>query len=202
MSIKIKRHLQSRYPLEAPLFARLSTIPKITRRDMTLPEGLVRVIAGQMLSGKAATTIYGRLHDAAEKKGLAGSWMLNAKTLRACGLSGNKVNAVRQLAGIVGGNPGALDHWYGLNAGALQDEVSNLHGLGPWSASIIAMFYVGHEDIFPLGDGSLIRAIKILNNQPARRKSRQTFRADDAAPYRSYLALYLWKALDTGAIAD
>ena len=202
MSIKIKRHLQSRYPAEAALFASLATVPKITRRDVNLPEGLVRVIAGQMLSAKAAATIYGRLQDASIKKKLAGSWMLGPKTLRTCGLSGNKVAAVRKLASLVKDNPKALDHWYDLDATTLHAEVSSMHGIGPWSASIISMFYVGHEDIFPTGDNSLNRALKILNNQLARRKSHQMFQPELAEPYRSYLALYLWKALDTGALVD
>ena len=72
--------------------------------------------------------------------------------------------------------------------------------MGDWTASILALFYVGHEDVFPAGDGSLQRAITALQRIGTKRSRRYKFDPERAQPFRSYLALYLWQALDTGML--
>lgn len=199
MSIRIKRHLQARYPELADLLGQVKTVPVLKRGDLALPEALVRVVTGQMLSSRAAETIYERVSAAALTQGLAGSWLLDHDSLRGCGLSGAKARAVGAIGAQVGANPQALDHWYTLPPQELQDQVRQLRGMGPWTASIIALFHVGHEDIFPAADGSIQRAIALIEGASKGRRKRR-FDPDLAAPYRSYLALYLWRALDTGLL--
>ena len=201
MSIAIKRQLQARYPELADVLQRVRTVPRLTRRDMALPEALVRVITGQMLSAQAAATIYGRIEAEARRRRLKGSWLLDHEALRACGLSGGKARAVGEVASRVGRDPRALDHWYDLPADDLMAAVRELRGLGNWTASIIALFYVGHEDIFPEADGSLKRAITLIEARAGGRR-RRAFDPGLAAPYRSYLAMYLWRALDDGMLDD
>ena len=199
MSIRIKRHLQARYPDLADLLGQVKTVPALGRRDLPLPEALVRVITGQMLSSHAAQTIYERVRTAAQARDLVGSWLLDQDSLRACGLSGAKARTICAIGAQVGANPLALDHWYALAPDALLDEIRQFRGMGPWTASIIALFYVGHEDIFPAADGSIQRAIALIEGASRGRRKRQ-FDPDLAIPYRSYLALYLWRALDTGLL--
>ncbi len=195
MTTKIKRYLISQYPEISDLLTKSITIPKIRPKDMKLPEAVVRVIAGQMLSTKAAQTIYLRIRDKAVEQGLLGSWRLDDHTLRSCGLSASKAQAVCKFGESIGNNANALDHWYKLDPEALMNEIKSFKGMGEWSASILALFYIGHEDIFPQGDGSLQRALAIIENQHLPR-DRQPFKVEKATPYRSYLALYLWHALD------
>ena len=199
MSLAIKRHLQQCYPELSAVLEQVRTVPRLKPRDMALPEALVRVIAGQMLSAQAAATIYGRIEAEARRRRLKGSWLLDHESLRACGLSGGKARAVGEVASRVGRNPRALDHWYELPAEELMAAVRDVRGLGDWTASIIALFYVGHEDIFPAADGSLRRAIALIEARAGRRR-RRAFDPDLAAPYRSYLAMYLWRALDEGML--
>ena len=199
MSIRIKRHLQERYPELADLLAEMKTVPKLRRRDLPLPEALVRVVTGQMLSAQAAQTIYERIRVAAQARELQGSWLLDHDSLRACGLSGAKARTVCEIGAQIGANPGALDHWYELPPERLIEEIRQYRGMGAWTASIIALFYVGHEDIFPSADGSIQRAIALIEGG-RKKRGRRAFDADLAAPYRSYLAMYLWRALDTGVL--
>lgn len=200
MSIKIKRYLQSRYPNHAGLLGQVATVPKLRRREMVLPEAVVRVVTGQMLSSKAAQAIYQRVQNRAAELGKNGSWLLDLESLRACGLSGSKARTIFEFGKFVGSNPRALDHWYALSADELAREIGRHKGMGAWTAAIIALFYVGHEDVFPHGDGSIRRAIQLLEG----RRRLKKFRVDSdlATPYRSYLAMYLWRALDTGVIAE
>lgn len=199
MSIKIKRHLQAKYPELSELLDQVKTIPKLRKRDMPLPEAVVRVVTGQMLSSRAAHTIYERVKNKAEEQQLLGSWLLDHVSLRGCGLSASKARTICDIGSRIGIDCAALDHWYSLPAEELINEITQYRGMGNWTASIIALFYVGHEDIFPLGDGSLQKALTIIH-QTAKRKRARPLNPEKAAPYRSYLALYLWRALDTGVL--
>lgn len=200
MSIKIKRLISSAYPEHGALFTQLKTVPKLKPAVLPLPEAVVRVVIGQMLSGAAAETIYGRVASAAAERGLVGSWLLDFEILRGCGLSGAKARNICVFGAKVGDNVSALEHWRDLGVDALIQEVKANNGMGDWTASILALFYVGHEDVFPLGDGSLQRAITALQGAGAKQSRRYKFDPDLARPYRSYLALYLWQALDTGKL--
>ncbi len=201
MTLKIKRFLAATYPEHSELFLSLKAVPKLKPRPMPLPEAVVRVITGQMLSGKAAMTIYNRVAAARDKRKLAGSWLLDQQSLRACGLSTAKSQAIVRFGCRVGKTACSLDHWRDLCIDDLFLEIKHIKGLGDWSAGIIALFYVGHEDVFPKGDGSLQRAIKLLSLRKGGLPRSYRFNPEIAQPFRSYLALYLWQALDTGKLA-
>jgi DNA-3-methyladenine glycosylase II len=200
MSIKIKRVISATYPEHGDLFNQLKTVPKLKPRDIPLPEAVVRVVTGQMLSGAAAQTIYNRVAAAAAERELVGSWQLDFDVLRSCGLSGAKAKNICAFGARVGDNESALEHWRTLDVDSLIQEVRANQGMGDWTASILALFYVGHEDVFPTGDGSLRRAIAALQLRGTKRSRRYKFDPDQARPFRSYLALYLWQALDTGML--
>jgi len=74
--------------------------------------------------------------------------------------------------------------------------LTNKHwGLSNWSASILAIFYFGFEDVYPENDGSIRRVTRLLEQKGI------TFDPEQASPYRSYLALYLWEILDRKMIS-
>lgn len=198
MTIKAKRFLARVFPEQQDFFLRQQTIRKLTPRPIPLPEALVRVISGQMLSSKAAHTIYARLTTASEREGLAGSWLLNESTLRTCGLSSSKAKAVLQLQETIGSDASALDSWKDMDYEALEREICSYKGLGRWSAGIIALFYLGFEDVFPEGDSSLNKALEILSLSGSAFGPACNLNIDLARPLRSYLALYLWQGLDAG----
>jgi len=74
MSVKVREYLQFRFLLHAPVLAAIETIPVLRPRKMPLPEAVVRVVVGQMLSSKAARSIYARVNGLARQTGMLGSW--------------------------------------------------------------------------------------------------------------------------------
>jgi DNA-3-methyladenine glycosylase II len=72
----------------------------------------------------------------------------------------------------------------------LITDVTRLKGVGPWTASILAMFHFAHQDLFPIQDSSLRKAMSLLKDQGI------LIIPERAQPYRSYLACYLWDMLD------
>ena len=83
-----------------------------------------------------------------------------------------------------------MQQWPLLDCDDLLREVQQIKGVGPWSASILAMFHFAHEDLFPIQDSSLRKAIALLKERDV------IIIPERATPYRSYLACYLWQLLD------
>jgi DNA-3-methyladenine glycosylase II len=173
--------------------------------ELVLPEpspapvagSLVRIVVGQMLSLAAARTIMARLHDVAEARGIH-LHDLRLDDLRAAGVSGRKAKTIGLIAQMVRDDVDCLETWRSLDYVDLQAAVRGVWGLGDWSAAMLGIFEFGHPDLFPLSDGSLVRAMRLVE---ARCCDGDPLRHDLAAPYRSFLALTLWHALDNQIIA-
>ena len=196
MTKKIKDYFISIYPEHTNLFLSLGKINKIKPSLSPLPEAIVRVITSQMLSGVAANTIYNRIISVREKQNLYGSWQLDFESLKKCGLSSSKANSIIEFGSYLDNDIKKIDFWRHLNNEELNYEIKKFRGLGEWSAAIISIFHLGRADIFPKGDSSLNKVIVHLTSSGKVINSNYFFDVEKAAPYRSYLALYLWKALD------
>ena len=194
----IARHLAESCPAVVPILTVLAPIPRLTRRPNPVGEAVVRVVIGQMMAGKTAATLYTRAQEAARKGRKEGVWDLDYDALRAVGLSKAKCRTIIEFGGWYRSNENAAENWASLAAADLIVEVKKFWGMSDWTASILALFHFGHEDIFPAGDSSLVRALTELDS----RQPNMNVRTDPqlASPFRSYLALYLWKALDSGVI--
>ncbi|WP_456386262.1 DNA-3-methyladenine glycosylase family protein [Profundibacter sp.] len=149
---------------------------------------LLDAIVSQQISVAAAAAIWGRMKTA----GLTGPRKIlwaSDDDLRACGLSGQKIRYARALA------EARID--YKALRDAPSDEViatlTEVPGIGPWTAEIYAMFSLGHADVFPPGDLALQEAARVLFDLSERPKER-AFRemARHWAPWRAVAARLLW----------
>jgi DNA-3-methyladenine glycosylase II len=155
------------------------------------PDGfdqLLGAIVSQQVSVASANAIWGRL-DAA---GLTDEDAIAAaaeEDLRAAGLSRQKMRYARALAE-------ARIDYAALRKAPTEDVVATLTqvpGVGVWTAEIYAMFSLGRADVFAPGDLALQEAARILFDLPERPKER-AFRemAQDWSPWRSVAARGLW----------
>jgi len=162
-------------------------------------EALARAIVGQQLSTKAARSIWERLVDI-----LGGTFpepskllAVDEETIRGAGLSRSKVNFLRDLAERVG--DGRLD----LRALAeLSDEdviaqLTEIKGVGPWTAEMFLIFHLGRPDVVSTGDLGIRRAVQIeygLDDLPGPTDLERI--AEPWRPHRTLACLYLWRSLD------
>ncbi len=180
----------------APLVAAISANgPQRLRRSRTdtVCDALTRAVAGQQLSVKAASTIWGRVLAAADGQELATFFStVRTETLRACGLSGAKTAAVQAIGRAA--LDGELDErtLARLDHAERSARLLRLRGVGPWTADMLGMFYFLDPDIWPDGDVSARGTLARLTSK--RRKTALT--AARFAPHRSYLALHMWAAAD------
>ncbi|CUH88319.1 DNA-3-methyladenine glycosylase [Phaeobacter sp. CECT 5382] len=155
------------------------------------PDGfaeLLSAIVSQQVSVASARAIWQRLQDA----GLTCEVAVLAKTeeeLRGIGLSRQKAKYARALAGA------------GIYFNALRDAptenviktLTQVSGIGVWTAEIYAMFSLGRADVFAPGDLALQEAARVLfalEERPKERALREM--AKDWSPWRSVAARILW----------
>ena len=164
---------------------------------------LARAIVGQQISVKAAQTIWDRLATAVAATGnpvrfdAARVGRTRVSTLRRCGLSERKAEYVRDLARHF--VSGALDpgEWPALEDEALIERLTDVKGIGRWTAEMFLMFHEMRPDVFPVDDIGLQRAIALHYNDgermalPAMRTLGERWQ-----PYRSVASWYLWRSLD------
>lgn len=167
------------------------------RRRAPLATYLARVVVGQQLSTTAARTIWSRLESQAYAAGrVLPAYAADAplEALRACGLSGNKARALKALAAADATGALAGPRLKVLSSAARFDALLTLHGIGPWTAQMAALFWFREPDIWPVGDVSVRRTFDTFVAE----QSRWSFEEAAAlfAPRRSFLARYLWRIAD------
>lgn len=170
------------------------SLKSISPSEFSVQDAVVSVVIGQMLSREAAFKIRSRVFEKAKLKGKHSPAELNQEELRSCGLSNNKVKAIKLFHEKYRENSHKYEKWKTMNTEKLFQAVQAEWGLSKWSASILAIFYFGMEDIYPVGDGTLIRAENRLNDIGI------SIDPSKASPYKSYLALFMWALIDEGHI--
>lgn len=190
---KAYAHLKEAFPYLSAMFALTGEVLLVrSREDRSISEAVVRIIAGQMLSGPAAETIYGRLQAKARELRLSGTHLLPGDAIRDCGLSNAKARAIAEFSDAFRRTPERFERWAEMDYPSLRKDVTSLWGLSDWSASIIALAHFGLPDVWPAADGSIQKACRLIQAVHG------SFDPVTASPFRSYLARSLWAGLDSG----
>jgi DNA-3-methyladenine glycosylase II len=159
---------------------------------------LLRAIVGQQLSTKAARTIFGRVLDLFGGTTPSPEQLLEAseEDLRACGLSGRKVEYVRDLAAHVISGELELDRLGELGDEQVIEEIVAVRGLGQWTAEMFLIFHLERPDVLSGGDLGIRKAVQVeygLAEMPAPQKVLEI--GEPWRPHRSLASLYLWESL-------
>jgi DNA-3-methyladenine glycosylase II len=168
-------------------------------------DALARAILFQQLSGKAASTIVGRVEVA------IGSQRLHADTLgriddaalRVCGVSGNKALALRDLARReADGQIPDLRRMSLMGDDAIIDALVPIRGIGRWTVEMMLMFRLGRPDILPIDDLGIRKGAQRVDKAEAMPTPKELqARGEKWGPYRTYASLYLWRIADFSADA-
>ncbi|HEX6228781.1 MAG TPA: hypothetical protein VFZ41_04870 [Solirubrobacterales bacterium] len=159
---------------------------------------LLRAIVGQQLSTKAARTIYGRILELFGGRTPPPERLLEASEadLRAAGLSGRKVEYVRDLAGHVISGELELERLDELSDEEVIEEIVAVRGLGRWTAEMFLLFHLERPDVLSGGDLGIRKAVQIeyrLAEMPTPTEVLEI--GEPWRPHRSLASLYLWESL-------
>jgi len=205
VSAAARKALAATGPEMAALIERIGEIDlatRLRRRSEERPAdaygALLRAIVGQQLSTKAARTIYGRILALFDGSTPTPEQLLGAseEDLRAAGLSGRKVEYIRDLASHVISGELELDRLDELGDEEVIEEIVAVRGLGRWTAEMFLLFHLGRPDVISGGDLGIRKAIMVeygLAEMPTPTEVEE--RGERWAPNRSLASLYLWESL-------
>jgi DNA-3-methyladenine glycosylase II len=175
---------------------------RLARRSEERPAdaygALLRAIVGQQLSTKAARTIYLRVLGLFGGATPSPEQLLEASEadLRGAGLSGRKVEYVRDLAAHVLSGELELDRLEQLSDEEVIEELVAVRGLGRWTAEMFLIFHLERPDVLSGGDLGIRKAVQVeygLEEMPTPEQVTEIGQA--WSPYRSLAGLYLWESL-------
>jgi DNA-3-methyladenine glycosylase II len=167
---------------------------------------LARAIVGQQISVKAADSIWRRMVLVVRPEGGRGAFPRLAPeallavpepTLRGVGLSQQKTAYLRDLAGHFAS--GKLDprQWRRLDDETLITLLTDVKGIGRWTAEMFLIFHALRADVFPIADIGLQRALALHYNDGESLSAAAMRSLGEAwQPYRSVATWYLWRSLD------
>jgi DNA-3-methyladenine glycosylase II len=192
---QLARHLDGLVALDSRLAPVRERAGEVTLRTGERGfAGMAKVICGQQLSTFSANAIWGRVVALPGATTPEGFLRLDEPTLRAAGLSGGKIRAMRAVAEAIAA--GTLDFaaTETLPAEEAIAHLTTVKGVGPWTAEIYLLFCVGHPDIFPAGDLALKKAVRDglgLGDLPETRALIDI--AAGWSPHRGAAALLFWR---------
>ena len=164
-------------------------------------EGLVRAVANQQLSGKAAATILGRFVALFGKNKFPTPEQvlsLEDSQLTGVGFSRAKAKYIKGIAqGAVDGLVPGRKEVEQLSDDQIIERLTQLPGIGRWSVEMFLMFGLGRPDVLPihdLGIQSGFRYVYKLRSLP--KPDRILKHSKRWAPHRTTASWYLWRAVD------
>lgn len=158
---------------------------------------LSRAIVSQQISVKAAESIWNRLTE--KLGGIEAPRLAKARitTLRNCGLSERKAEYLRDLGRRFAEQTIAPERWHDMDDEAVIRDLTQLRGIGRWTAEMYLIFNLQRPDIFPLADLGLLRAINRHYNNDKPIGPRKLRQLDQRwRPWRTVATWYLWRSLD------
>jgi DNA-3-methyladenine glycosylase II len=189
-------HLKKADPVLATI------IERVGRFQMNYDEpafhSLAEAIVYQQLHGKAAATIFKRLTDlAGTPLTPAGILKLSEEQLRSVGLSKQKLSYLRDLATKTQTGELNFARFADLPDAEVIKQLTQVKGIGVWTAHMFLMFSLRRPDVLPTGDLGIQMAIRKHYRKRKLPKPMQMEKiAKCWAPYRSVACWYLWRSMD------
>ena len=164
-------------------------------------EALLRSIAYQSISGKAAATIFARL------KALGGNGRaptpaemlkLPKPVLRKVGLSGAKILAMKDLARkTLSGVVPTLEEAHDMSDAELLQRLVSVRGIGAWSVEMFLIFRLGRPDVLPIHDLGVRKGWCVTYGKKHMPRPKELLAFGERwRPYRTVASWYMWRAFE------
>jgi 3-methyladenine DNA glycosylase/8-oxoguanine DNA glycosylase len=197
---RARRVLMRRDPVLRAIISKYGVCGIKTGREADIFCGLVESIVSQQLSTKAAATIYGRLRALMPDGGAPTPHAivpLSDEALRGVGLSRQKVSYVRDLSRRVIDGSLKTDAFAAMTDDEVVAQLTQIKGIGRWTADMILIFRLARPDILPVGDLGIVKAVqKAYGLRKTPDAKRLVALGERWRPYRSIASWYLWRSLE------
>ncbi len=165
-------------------------------------QALLSAIVSQQVSTKAARAIHARVIQLFPRVPHPSPRQLLRQSdaaLRAAGLSGAKVAAVKDLAArVLDGTVPPVDKLATMPDEAIVERITRVRGVGRWTVEMLLIFQLGRDDVFPVSDLGVRKGYMLAYGTPELPTPEGLWDAGEAwRPYRSVASWYLWRATDS-----
>jgi len=163
---------------------------------------LCRTIVGQQISTKAANSIWSKFEKKCNKRIIPNTVLkLSSRNLKTAGLSRQKISYLKNIAKSFKNKFFRIKKLEKMTDEEAINYITQLKGLGVWSAQMFLMFNLNRPDIFPTGDIGFLRAISKnykVSYPPSKRLLDKISKLHIG--YRSVFTWYMWRSIDSGEI--
>lgn len=198
---EVKKYLLKK---DKKLLSIIKLVPyPIFHRNKDVYGALLNSIISQQLSVKAAATIHSRLLSLFPENDPKPELMIDMSLakLRGAGLSKQKIGYVKAIAKVASDNGLRHEELSKKSDDDLIKYLTELHGVGQWTAEIILMFSFNRKNSFPVGDVGIqnaMRRLYKLDEEGQEFKKKLISIAEQWHPYRAVVCRYLWGWKSTG----
>lgn len=170
--------------------------PKFEDRSSFLFYELIESVISQQLSVKAADTIFGRFKNLFGNNFPTPSKVLTMDDdkLRSCGISFAKISYVKSVANAFVSDLIDIEKIKKQSDEEVIEELTQIKGVGRWTAEMILIFTLKRPDVFSIGDLGLRNAITKLYGITDRKDMVKL--SENWKPHRSTASWYLWRSLE------
>jgi 3-methyladenine DNA glycosylase/8-oxoguanine DNA glycosylase len=197
---RARRVLMRRDPVLGAIIAKYGPCALKTGREADIFCGLVESIVSQQLSTKAAATIYGRLRALMPDGGAPTPHAivpLSDEALRGVGLSRQKVGYVRDLSRRAIDGTLKPDAFAAMPDDEVVAQLTQIKGIGRWTADMILIFRLARPDVLPVGDLGIVKAVQRAYRLRKTPDAKRLLALGERwRPYRSIASWYLWRSLE------
>ncbi|MBG6239990.1 DNA-3-methyladenine glycosylase II [Mycetocola sp. CAN_C7] len=159
--------------------------------------GMVMHILAQQIATRVALVLFDRLVTATGGPLTPETVLrLDVQQLKAIGTSHSKAMYIQALAEAVDSGKLDIERLEGVSDGKAEESLTQIKGIGPWSAEMFLIHQLRRSDILPAGDLGIRAAVRKLDSLlevPTIDEVRA--RAEVWKPYRTYAAALLWRSL-------
>lgn len=160
---------------------------------------LVHEIIEQMLSKNAGQRIYERLESLCDGNVIPETVSkLTPEMISNCGTSKAKASYIQSLTEAVLNGSIDFECMQGLSDKEILSQLTQLHGIGTWTAKMYLIFVLGHDDVLPYEDGAFLQSYKWMYKTNEISVASIEKHCIKWKPYSSIASRYLYKALDNG----
>jgi DNA-3-methyladenine glycosylase II len=159
---------------------------------------LCRTIVGQQISVKAADAIWLKFEKKCKKKIKPETVLkLSTQSLKSVGLSWQKVTYLKNISKSFKNKSFNIKELKKMNDEDAINYITQLKGLGVWSAQMFLMFNLNRADMYPTADIGLLRAISLnyKKSYPPSKKFLDKI-SNLHLGYRTVLTWYMWRSID------
>src|SRR5207244_11484275 len=184
---KARRLLARRDPVLRDLMRTHGPCGLAARQHTNPFKALTRAIVGQQLSAKAAATIFSRFEALFEAFPTPSQVVaVPDDRLRAVGLSSQKLGYLRDLCSRIDAGQLPLDVFDRMDDASVVERLTQVKGIGRWTAEMFLIFRLQRPDVLPVGDLGIVKAVqRAYKLRKAPSPDRLTRIGEAWRPYRS-----------------